>query len=421
MTNPVRKGFESGEDTRQANSSQPGETCIRRTSKAKQLFLDVFKLSSKPNVYVESPKTGSPLKQCPEFGEELVAVARVSRELPELPLKSHSEHAQMVLDRTPPPRQDLSGPGVPDSESKSVDDNSYAKQKSLAPPPASFVIRHSSSYNDIYRNLTNTKTFDHYSTVDLPLFPENSNAIRNLTVALGDPGRRDSHSSQRRFVDNAPEQKADLEDVGHRHQNTFGIAVTVVPRSPKMKFSHKSYLKPLLHAAKYPTASVNGVFLADASDNIVDAVPFFHFWNTLTPMLEVAMTQVDLHCKANGLRIIGYYEANERLDDEALSLVGQKISSRILQVQPDAFAVVIKNGSINSDDIAFSPYQYKEGLWRVSRGAFTERDGVFSMENASSPALVVKALQDGLSSKLADFDSHLENVKEDWLTNKEIA
>ncbi len=60
-----------------------------------------------------------------------------------------------------------------------------------------------------------------------------------------------------------------------------------------MKFSHKSYLKPLLHAAKYPTTAVNGVFLADASDNVVDAVPFFHFWNTLTPMLEVAMTQVN--------------------------------------------------------------------------------------------------------------------------------
>ncbi|KAG0203188.1 hypothetical protein BGX28_004455 [Mortierella sp. GBA30] len=188
-----------------------------------------------------------------------------------------------------------------------------------------------------------------------------------------------------------------------------------------MKFSHKSYLKPLLHAAKYPTTAVNGVFLADSSNNVVDAVPFFHFWSTLTPMLEVAMAQVDLHCKANGLRIIGYYEANERLDDEALSLVGQKIASQILQVNPDAFAVVIKNDSINSENVAFLPYQYKEGQWRVSKGAFSEKSDVFSLENGSSPLLVIKALQDGLNSKLADFSSHLENVKEDWLTNKDIA
>jgi hypothetical protein len=60
-----------------------------------------------------------------------------------------------------------------------------------------------------------------------------------------------------------------------------------------MKFAHKSYLKPLLHAAKHPTTAVNGVFLADKSTgHVVDAVPLFHFWNTLTPMLEVAMSQV---------------------------------------------------------------------------------------------------------------------------------
>ncbi|KAF9190266.1 hypothetical protein BGZ51_008797 [Haplosporangium sp. Z 767] len=175
-----------------------------------------------------------------------------------------------------------------------------------------------------------------------------------------------------------------------------------------MKFAHKSYLKPLLHAAKYPTTSVHGVFLADnSSDNVVDAVPFFHFWSSLTPMLEIAMTQVELHCKANGLRIIGYYEANEKLEDEALSLIGQKIASQIHQVNPEAFAVV--------------PYHFKEGQWRVSKGAFTESNTLFTLENESSPALAAKAVREGLFSQVADFDNHLENVKEDWLTNKEIA
>lgn len=48
-----------------------------------------------------------------------------------------------------------------------------------------------------------------------------------------------------------------------------------------------------------------------------------------------------MHCKANGLRIIGYYEASERLEDVALSLVGQKIASQIHHVNPEAFAVVV--------------------------------------------------------------------------------
>ncbi|KAF9300862.1 hypothetical protein BGZ74_007418 [Mortierella antarctica] len=188
-----------------------------------------------------------------------------------------------------------------------------------------------------------------------------------------------------------------------------------------MQISHKAYLKPLLHAAKYPTTAVNGVFLADASHQTVDAVPFFHFWNTLSPMLEVAMTQVEHYANANGLRIIGYYEANEKDHDEALSLVGQKVASKILESNPEAYAVVIKNSNISSNEVAFIPHQFKEGQWRVSKGAFTEKSTLFTLENGSSPALVTKAIQDGMYSKLADFDSHLENVQEDWLTNKAIA
>lgn len=48
-----------------------------------------------------------------------------------------------------------------------------------------------------------------------------------------------------------------------------------------------------------------------------------------------------MYSKANGLRIIGYYEANECVDDEALSLVGQKISEQILKAEPEAFALVV--------------------------------------------------------------------------------
>lgn len=56
-------------------------------------------------------------------------------------------------------------------------------------------------------------------------------------------------------------------------------------------------LKVLLHAAKYPAASVNGVLLGrTASDRpiveIVDAIPFLHSFLTLAPALETALIQV---------------------------------------------------------------------------------------------------------------------------------
>ena len=59
-------------------------------------------------------------------------------------------------------------------------------------------------------------------------------------------------------------------------------------------------LKALLHAAKYPHASVNGLLLGkrveggeggEPATRIVDAVPLFHAGLTLAPMLEVALAQ----------------------------------------------------------------------------------------------------------------------------------
>ena len=50
-----------------------------------------------------------------------------------------------------------------------------------------------------------------------------------------------------------------------------------------------------------------------------------------------------MYSKANGLRIIGYYEASERMDYESLSLVGQKIVDQILKVEPEAFALVVSS------------------------------------------------------------------------------
>lgn len=63
-----------------------------------------------------------------------------------------------------------------------------------------------------------------------------------------------------------------------------------------------AYAKIMLHAASYPHCAVTGVLLADGSKirdgaksqdlDIVDAIPLFHHSHYLSPMAEVAMTQV---------------------------------------------------------------------------------------------------------------------------------
>ena len=63
--------------------------------------------------------------------------------------------------------------------------------------------------------------------------------------------------------------------------------------------SRRAYVKPLLHAAKYPHCAVNGLLLAERQKHrdskivkLTDAIPLFHSSLTLAPMMEVALTMV---------------------------------------------------------------------------------------------------------------------------------
>ena len=67
----------------------------------------------------------------------------------------------------------------------------------------------------------------------------------------------------------------------------------------EVNVSVQAYAKMLLHAAKYPHCSVNGVLLAEDTKakekkviRFVDCVPLFHLSLTLAPMLEAALLQV---------------------------------------------------------------------------------------------------------------------------------
>lgn len=67
-----------------------------------------------------------------------------------------------------------------------------------------------------------------------------------------------------------------------------------------VKVDPNAYTLPLLHAAKYPHAQVCGVLVGevnakDGSLHVVSGMPLFHHWTTLTPMLEVALRQVNAH------------------------------------------------------------------------------------------------------------------------------
>lgn len=72
---------------------------------------------------------------------------------------------------------------------------------------------------------------------------------------------------------------------------------TAIMVSGTVSLSCRAYAKVALHAAKYPQSGVCGLLLAAADSSshpvpIVDAVPLFHQCLHVTPMAEIALTQV---------------------------------------------------------------------------------------------------------------------------------
>lgn len=83
----------------------------------------------------------------------------------------------------------------------------------------------------------------------------------------------------------------------------------------EINFSSYAYCKMMLHAAKYPQCAVNGILLASIDENsdktqlvtYVNAVPMFHLCLHVSPMAEIALSQVCIlhsHINANQIVIV---------------------------------------------------------------------------------------------------------------------
>jgi ER membrane protein complex subunit 8/9 len=130
--------------------------------------------------------------------------------------------------------------------------------------------------------------------------------------------------------------------------------------SRQYSLDRSAFLKILLHSLKFPTTSVSGFLLGEETSatagqtsstsssgrelHIYDAVPVAHNFLTLTLPLETALIQLQEHCKRDKkLKIVGYYQCNERLEDSDLGDVGRKVAGKVESVFPGSVALVVRN------------------------------------------------------------------------------
>lgn len=195
---------------------------------------------------------------------------------------------------------------------------------------------------------------------------------------------------------------------------------------PNFAISAKAYAKIVLHCCKYPQRAVNGVVIGTFSDKdqgagvlIQDAVPLFHQNLSLAPMLEVALRQVDVYSEKKGLVIVGYYHANERLDDNSISDTAQLIAGKIasnVKSSNKACLLMVDNQKIGKKDqlcLKLKTRVESENQWKEHKD-FTLVGGQAAQERVHS------LLQHDAFEKLVDFDNHLDNIEMDW-TNPSVS
>ncbi|KAE9387895.1 UPF0172-domain-containing protein [Gymnopus androsaceus JB14] len=201
--------------------------------------------------------------------------------------------------------------------------------------------------------------------------------------------------------------------------------------SVRYTLSPRGYLKIFFHAAKHPHLPVNGVLLGRKLDSIsvgngtveiTDAIPLLHHWTSLSPMMEIGLDLVTRHASEQGLEVVGYYQACDRLDDSALAPVGERVAGKIREAFGDAVAFVIDGEKIGSEEhVALIPYlpQSSSSLssWRpyTSTPSPFSSGSIFTLTTASGsaslPALAKTLVKDHKTHQaFCDFDDHLEDV-----------
>jgi len=189
---------------------------------------------------------------------------------------------------------------------------------------------------------------------------------------------------------------------------------------PELEVSTRAYCKMIMHSAKYPSSAINGVLLSKRDSvkagartiHYTDCIPLFHMGNGLTPMMEVALAQVDSQCEESGLVISGFYHAHDNLRDNHVDVFSQKIADKIAENQPGTLLVTIdsKKLSANIESSGLIVQQHSDGKWRPRDKSQVrlEHDDVTL---ACASALVHKKIY----RDLVDFDTHLDDLSMDYL------
>ena len=191
--------------------------------------------------------------------------------------------------------------------------------------------------------------------------------------------------------------------------------------------SDRAYVKLVLHALKHPTRAVCGVLVGrasgDAGVEVVDALPMLHSSLAVTPCAEIALEQCAAHAElaGGGLRLVGYYHANELARDGSFRGAAAKIADAVHAQFPGACAMLIDPARLARAVAGGAPpLKLLTRAPGAGAGAWEpapEHHAAIACAGRGERKLA-RCHADGREAMLVDFDDHLDDPADDWRNPK---
>ncbi|XP_074287253.1 ER membrane protein complex subunit 8/9 homolog [Silene latifolia] len=189
------------------------------------------------------------------------------------------------------------------------------------------------------------------------------------------------------------------------------------------EIGQNAYIKLVLHALKHKTNAVNGVLLGryEQSKGVVEiseAVPLFHSNIGLLPPLEVALMQIEEYYSDQGLSLVGYFHANERVDDKDLSNVAKNIGDHLCRYFPQSGILLLDNkklealSKVKDRSPVMQLYRRDGSKWKVGG---VEEGGRLGLKEPSANVMLLDYISSKKWEDIVDFDDHLDDISKDWL------
>jgi len=185
-----------------------------------------------------------------------------------------------------------------------------------------------------------------------------------------------------------------------------------------VEISTRAYCKIMMHCAKYPSSSINGVLLARKNElksgkplKICDSIPLFHMGIGLTPMLEVALSQIEKEVESSGLMLAGFYHAHDNIKDNHVDVFTGKIADKMVDNQPGSILLTVDSkrlsSSFNSTGLILRVNT--DGKWKVAEDKVKLEHDAITLKCAS------KLVNKRMFREIVDFDAHLDDLTQDYL------